>query len=125
MAEYLAARIPAFAAEEAFVRALHGRTDGLPLFVADVVSNLIAHGESGIEGGSSTLVRLDSMAVPESLTGIIERYIQQLTPGERALLEAASVCGVSSDLGRLRGCWSAMSHRWPNPWLSLRVSSDG
>ena len=44
VAEYLAARIPAFAAEESFVRALHGRTDGLPLFVADVVSDLIAHG---------------------------------------------------------------------------------
>ena len=94
VAEYLAARIPAFAAEEAFVRALHGRTDGLPLFVADVVSDLIALGEPGIEGESSALVRLDSIAVPESLTGIIERYIQQLTPGERALLEAASLCGV-------------------------------
>ena len=94
VAEYLAARIPAFAAEEALVRALHGRTDGLPLFVADVVSDLIAQGEPGIEGDSSALVRLDSMAVPETLTGIIERYIQQLTPGERALLEAASVCGV-------------------------------
>ena len=63
VAEYLAARIPAFAAEEAFVRALHARTDGLPLFVADVVSDLIAHGEPGIEGESSALVRLDSMAV--------------------------------------------------------------
>jgi DNA-binding winged helix-turn-helix (wHTH) protein/tetratricopeptide (TPR) repeat protein len=94
VAEYLAARIPALAAEEAFVRALHGRTHGLPLFVADVVSDLIAHGEPGIEGESSALVRLDSMVVPESLTGIIERYIQQLTPGERAPLEAASVCGV-------------------------------
>jgi tetratricopeptide (TPR) repeat protein len=92
VAEYLAARIPAFAAEEAFVRALHDRTDGLPLFVADVVSDLMAHGEPGIKGDS--WVRLDSMAAPETLTGIIERYFQQLTPGERALLEAASVCGV-------------------------------
>jgi len=34
------------------------------------------------------------MAIPKSLTGIIERYIQQLTPEERALLDATSVCGV-------------------------------
>jgi DNA-binding winged helix-turn-helix (wHTH) protein len=92
VAEYLAARIPAFAAEEAVARALHRRTDGLPLFVAGVVSDLIAQG--AIEGESSAIVRVASMAVPETLTGIIERYIQQLMPGDRALLEAASVCGV-------------------------------
>jgi predicted ATPase len=34
------------------------------------------------------------MALPETLTGVIERYIAQLTPEERALLEAASVCGA-------------------------------
>ena len=97
VAEYLAARIPAFAAEEAFVRALHGRTDGLPLFVADVVNDLIAQG--GIEGESSAVLRVASMEVPETLTGVIERYIQHLTPGERALLEAASVCGVEFRAG--------------------------
>lgn len=99
VAEYVAKRIPAFAAEEAFVRALHGRTDGLPLFVADVVKDLIAPGEPAIDGKSSALVRLDTMAVPETLTGIIEHYIQQLTPGQLALLEAASVCGVEFRLG--------------------------
>ena len=92
VAEYLAARIPAFAAEEAVVRALHRRTDGLPLFVAGAVNDLIAQG--GIEGESSAVLRVASMEVPETLTGVIERYIQQLTPGDRALLEAASVCGV-------------------------------
>jgi len=81
--EYLAERAPALALDETFVRTLHGRTDGLPLFVADVVNDVMAHGS-----------RSGSMAMPKSLTGIIERYIRQLTAEERALLEAASVCGV-------------------------------
>jgi DNA-binding winged helix-turn-helix (wHTH) protein/tetratricopeptide (TPR) repeat protein len=81
--EYVAARIPARAADESFIRALHGRTDGLPLFVADVVNDALAHGWQSA-----------SMAIPESLAGIIERYIGQLTLDQLALLDAASVCGV-------------------------------
>ncbi|HUN70212.1 MAG TPA: AAA family ATPase [Burkholderiales bacterium] len=94
VAEYVAKRIPGLAGEEAFVRALHARTDGLPLFVENVMKDLIAPGEPAAVGKSSALLRLDSMAVPETLTGIIERYVQELTPDQLALLEAASVCGV-------------------------------
>jgi DNA-binding winged helix-turn-helix (wHTH) protein len=83
VAQYVAGHAPALAPDEKFVRMLHGRTDGLPLFVADVVNDLTARGS-----------RSGSMAVPTGLSGIIERYIRQLAPGERALLEAASVCGV-------------------------------
>jgi DNA-binding winged helix-turn-helix (wHTH) protein/Tfp pilus assembly protein PilF len=83
VAQYVAERLPVRAGDETFVRALHGRTDGLPLFVADVVKEVLASG-----------VRPGSMAIPTSLTGVIERYIRQLAPAERALLEAASVCGA-------------------------------
>ena len=85
--EYVARRIPARAADESFIRKLHGRTDGLPLFVADVVNDVMAH---GLRSGSTT--------IPKSLAGIIERYIEQLTPADRALLEAASICGVEFQL---------------------------
>jgi tetratricopeptide (TPR) repeat protein len=94
VAEYIAERIPAFAVDEAFVRALHARTDGLPLFVVDVINDLIAHGELGAGGESSAWLRLASMAIPENLAGIIDQYIRRLTPEQRALLETASVCGV-------------------------------
>ncbi|HEY5898525.1 MAG TPA: AAA family ATPase [Burkholderiales bacterium] len=90
VAQYVSARAPALASDETFVRALHGRTDGLPLFVADVVDEILKHGSKS-----------GSMAVPRSLSGIIERYIRELTPEERSLLEAASVCGVEFRLATL------------------------
>jgi DNA-binding winged helix-turn-helix (wHTH) protein/tetratricopeptide (TPR) repeat protein len=83
VAEYVAARLPAQANDEAFVRALHGRTDGLPLFVADVVNEVAERGE--LPG---------AIAIPRSLAGVIERYIGQLAAADRTLLEAASVCGA-------------------------------
>ncbi|HET7365994.1 MAG TPA: AAA family ATPase [Burkholderiales bacterium] len=83
VAQYVAARAPALAADEKFVRALHGHTDGLPLFIADVVNEVVARGS--LSG---------SMAVPKGLSEIVERYIRQLAPEERTLLEAASVCGA-------------------------------
>ncbi|HSC07810.1 MAG TPA: AAA family ATPase [Steroidobacteraceae bacterium] len=83
VAEYVAERVPDLAADEGFVRALHGRTEGLPLFVADVLNDVIARGS-----------RSGPIAIPKSLTGIIEHYLRQLDPRERTLLEAASVCGV-------------------------------
>jgi DNA-binding winged helix-turn-helix (wHTH) protein/tetratricopeptide (TPR) repeat protein len=83
VAEYVAERIPGLAADETFVRGLHSRTDGLPLFVADAVSDVVARG-----------AQPGPVAIPESLTGVIERYIDELAPEERAALEAASACGV-------------------------------
>ena len=83
IAEYVAAHLPARAADEAFVRTLHQRTDGLPLFVADVVNEVAERG-----------VRPEAMAIPRSLTGVIERYLGHLAGAERTLLEAAGVCGA-------------------------------
>ena len=91
--EYLAAQVPELAGDENLVRALHDRTDGLPLYVADVVSDL-AQAEQGRLEQSTARTRLASMRIPDTLSGIVERYLEQLEPGQRALLETASVCGV-------------------------------
>ena len=101
VAEYLAQRSPALAADEKFIRALHGLTDGLPLFVAHVVNDLVGQGKLGVAGASSALQRVRSWRLPDTLTGVIERYIGELTADERALLDAASVCGVHFRLGTL------------------------
>ena len=82
--------MPSLAAEPALVRALHDRTDGLPLFVAGVVDDLLARPASHADPHE----RLAAMAMPDTLSGVIERYVEELTPEQRSLLEAASVCGV-------------------------------
>src|SRR4029453_8572857 len=87
---YVASRVPSLAAEPALVRALHDRTDGLPLFVAGVVDDLLARPAPE----SDPHARLAAMAMPDTLSGVIERYVEELTPEQRSLLEAASVCGV-------------------------------
>jgi len=92
VADYLAARQPRQAAgdaTEALAQGLHAQTDGLPLYVANVVDEAIARDEV------LTPARLgESMPVPESLAGVIGRQIERLPAEHRALLEAASVCGV-------------------------------
>jgi DNA-binding winged helix-turn-helix (wHTH) protein/tetratricopeptide (TPR) repeat protein len=101
VADYVAAKLPRLGADETFVQALHARTEGLPLFVADVVNDLVTHGDVTQEGESSARSRLESMPIPENLAGVIEQYMERLTPEERVLLEAASVCGVVFRLNTL------------------------
>ena len=88
--EYLAARVPSLEVEPALVRALHDRTDGLPLFVAGVIDDLVAR--PAAQGDPHA--RLAAMAIPDTLSGVIDRYVEELTPEQRSLLETASVCGV-------------------------------
>jgi DNA-binding winged helix-turn-helix (wHTH) protein/tetratricopeptide (TPR) repeat protein len=92
--EYVSARVPGAVSEEA-VKRLHAHTDGLPLFVANVLDGLLAHEPDGrvrragwLETGEGNL------PVPDNLVGAIEKQLAKL-PGEvRGLLEAASVCGM-------------------------------
>ena len=92
VAEYLAKRSPSIAGDEVFARALHGRTDGLPLFVAFITSEISARAAQG--GGRVNPEQVAKIAVPENLAAIIEHYIAKLENGERTVLSAAAVCGV-------------------------------
>ncbi|WP_280155008.1 AAA family ATPase [Piscinibacter sp. XHJ-5] len=90
VAEYIAQHSPSLGRDEAFVRALHGRTDGVPLFVSSVVTDVMERTDDGADGES----RLAAVAVPENLAAIIDHYIDRLDSEQRSLLAAASVCGV-------------------------------
>src|SRR4029077_14019724 len=92
VAEYMAKRSPSIASDEAFVRALHERTDGLPLFVAFITSEMSARAAQG--GGRVAPEQVAKIAVPETLAAIIEHYIAKLEDEQRTLLSAAAVCGV-------------------------------
>jgi DNA-binding winged helix-turn-helix (wHTH) protein len=90
VAELITARLPVADVSEAFVRRLHGHTDGLPLFVVNVLDDLFAQGafENGAGAEGSAL------HVPENLMGVIEQQIGRLPAELQRVLEAASVCGV-------------------------------
>jgi len=93
VAAYVAQRLPSVAGDEAFVRALHERTDGLPLFVAYVMNEIAARTAQGGADAPASLL-LGNMAMPESLAAVIDRYIDRLGLEQHALLSAAAVCGV-------------------------------
>ena len=93
VAAYVAQRAPSVAGDEAFVRALHERTDGLPLFVAYVMNEIAARTAQGGADAPASLL-LGNMAMPENLAAVIDRYIDRLGLEQHALLSAAAVCGV-------------------------------
>jgi DNA-binding winged helix-turn-helix (wHTH) protein/tetratricopeptide (TPR) repeat protein len=97
VADYLAARFRRHRFPEALARLIHERTDGHPLFLRDVVDDLVCQG-SIVEGetGWALQLPLDELhvGVPSSLPHMIERQIDRLTPGEQGILEAASLAGI-------------------------------
>lgn len=93
VADCVARQSYSLAEDEAFVRALHQRTNGVPLYVTSVMREVLARREGGGSNmeDASDLVRA---AVPEDLASIVDRHIARLTPEQRELLSAAAVCGV-------------------------------
>lgn len=90
VADYMAQRSASLARDEAFVRALHERTDGVPLFVSSVVTEVMER----TADDAAVEARLEAVAVPENLAAIIDHYIAKLASESRGLLSAAAVCGV-------------------------------
>lgn len=101
VAEYVAGRSPSMAADEAFVHALHERTDGVPLFVSHVLNDIITHAPRYGKDAPDDADRLARMSVPENLAAIIDHYIAKLPEDHRALLAAAAVCGVEFGVSKL------------------------
>jgi len=95
VAACVAQRSRSLARNEAFVQALHERTEGLPLFVSTVISEVMEPADDD----ATIQARLAAVAVPESLVAIIDHYIARLDAGQRALLSAAAVCGVEFRVG--------------------------
>jgi DNA-binding winged helix-turn-helix (wHTH) protein/tetratricopeptide (TPR) repeat protein len=102
VAGYVAERSPAIATDEAFVRALHERTDGLPLFVASVMTEVITRAaQAGDDAAAGS--QLAKIAVPENLAAIIDHYIAKLTSDQRLVLSAAAVCGIEFRIHTVSG----------------------
>jgi TolB-like protein/Tfp pilus assembly protein PilF len=100
IADYLTLEFPRHAFPPDFAKLIHAKTEGSPLFMADLVRylrdrNVIAQ-SSGSWMLEQTLPDIER-ELPESVRGMIERKIGQLSEDDRKLLAAASVQGYEFD----------------------------
>ena len=96
--DYLRGRFGELALPEAANAALVRRTGGNPLFVVNMVDDLVRHGAVTEEDGqwiaqTERVMKLTE-SVPDTLRQLIERQVEQLPKAEQRLLEVASVAGV-------------------------------
>ena len=95
--QYLALEFPGHRLPAGFPKLIHAKTEGSPLFMADLARYLR---DSGVIAADGTLAReLPEIEkeLPESVRGMIERKIGQLSEGDRKLLIVASVQGYEFD----------------------------
>jgi DNA-binding SARP family transcriptional activator len=88
----LVAELAAAPASDAFVRALHGETEGNPFFIEEVVRHI-----RDTSGALSEEVSLERAGVPEGVREVTARRLRRLSEGARAVLLVASVIGREFD----------------------------
>jgi predicted ATPase len=85
--EYLSSRFNHGKIPAGLAHVLHSRTEGNPLFLINVVDHWLPMGL--LERPPEEL----SQDVPDTLRGLIDQQLAMISPGEQAILEAASVAG--------------------------------
>jgi predicted ATPase len=98
--QYLALEFPVHDFPAGFAALIHAKTEGSPLFMADLLRYLRTRGVVANAGGRWALkqsVPAIEHDLPESIRGMIQRKIEQLGDAERKLLVAASVQGYEFD----------------------------
>jgi serine/threonine protein kinase/predicted ATPase len=101
---YLARMFPEHAFPAAFIDVLCRRTEGHPMFLADLLRDLRRRHVLRQQGGRWILdADLASVerALPESVKSMVQRKIDALDDDDRQLLRAASVQGLDFDSGVL------------------------
>lgn len=97
---YLALELPGHRLPPEFAAFVFGKTEGNPLFMADLVKHLRDHqlltDASGHWELTEPLAALEP-ELPESVRSLIQRRIDQLSQDDRELLAAASVQGQEFD----------------------------
>jgi len=97
IAEYLSIRFPGNRFPARLAGLIHGRTEGNPLFMVNVVDYLVAEKIiAEYEGHWQLQVELDEveLGVPENIRYLIEKHIERLSEKEQRVLEGASVVGM-------------------------------
>jgi serine/threonine protein kinase/tetratricopeptide (TPR) repeat protein len=104
VARYLSLRWPVNHFPAGFVDEIHSRTEGSPLFMADLIRYLRDTGTIVERDGVWNIAgsRADTKRdLPESVRGMIARKIERVDDAERKLLLAASVQGQEFDSAAL------------------------
>ena len=101
VAEYLVQRFDGVALQAGRVRQLalviHRRTDGSPLFMVNVVNDLVAQGVVVKTNGRWRIqneIKEPTSGTPTNLSQMIEQQLARVSADERKMLEAASVAGA-------------------------------
>lgn len=97
---YLALEYPQHDFPPALPVLIHGKTEGSPLFMVDLIRYLRDRGVIGLAQGRWTLAQSVpeiERELPESVRSMIEKKIGQLEDADRRLLVAASVQGAEFD----------------------------
>jgi len=86
------------------LRAIAGRADGIPLYAVETVRGLLATGRIERRGDMFVPVGdLTAISVPESLRSLIASRLDGLDPGDRSLVQDASVLGQAFSVEALAG----------------------
>jgi predicted ATPase len=97
---YLATDYPEHRLPDEFVSLLHARTEGTPLFVVDLMRQLVNRGiviqRDGVWHLDETLESVEA-ELPQSIRSVIQRTVDRLDEADRRLLVAASVQGSEFD----------------------------
>ena len=97
VAAYLTERFPQSTFPSGLAWLIHQRTDGNPLFMVNVLDDLVTQRVIAECDGRWQLKRELAeveVGVPESIRQMISKRIDRLSPNEQRVLEAASVAGV-------------------------------
>jgi len=97
IAHYLELEFPGHRFPEEFPELIHSKTEGSPLFMADLVRYLRDKGVITGEGALAGELPEIEKELPESVRGMIERKIGQLGEEDTRLLTVASVQGYEFD----------------------------
>jgi predicted ATPase len=103
---YLSLAFPGHAFPADFAGLIHARTEGSPLFMADLLRHLHQRGVIAESGGRWALAKeLPDLSreLPESVRGMIERELERLGEADRRLLAAAAVQGPELDSAVVAG----------------------
>jgi serine/threonine protein kinase/predicted ATPase len=104
IAQYLDLEFPAHRFPPALAATIHGKTDGNPLFMVDLVRYLRDRHVLIKEGGTWAMVQSlpwVEQDLPESTRGMIDRKMQQLAVEDQRLLRIGSVQGYQFDSSTL------------------------